>query len=171
MVVRVLQVFVALQISLALAMALADALELPGKMRLKREAYVAMQPVYYPGFTIGGGIGEAGGTILTIVLLLIMPRGTAAFWLTFAALLGLIGMQAVYWLVTHPVNGFWLRGENLSDFSASFFATGTGHSRPQDRVHSPDWTALRDRWEYSHVIRAGFAFLSMVAIVVALQVK
>jgi hypothetical protein len=104
----------------AVAMALAHAIELPGKMRLDKETYYAMQPIYYPGFTIGGGIGEAGGTISTIVLLFLTPSGSADFWLTLVALLGLIGMQAVYWLFTHPVSKFWLEGENLDRFSSSF---------------------------------------------------
>jgi hypothetical protein len=32
----------------------AHALELPGKRRLTREQYLAVQPIYYPGFTIVG---------------------------------------------------------------------------------------------------------------------
>lgn len=70
-----------------------------------------MQPIYYPGFTIGGGIGAAGGTISTIILLFLTPLGSTGSWLTFVALLGLIGMQAVYWLFTHPVNKFWIEGD------------------------------------------------------------
>jgi hypothetical protein len=59
-------------------MALAHALELPGKMRLTKEAYYAMQPIYYPGFTIGG-ISEPGSVILTIALLFLTPLGTVDF--------------------------------------------------------------------------------------------
>ncbi|CAN5853005.1 hypothetical protein BH20PSE1_BH20PSE1_12420 [soil metagenome] len=59
----VLQVLTVILVAVAMALALAHALELPGKMRLDKETYYAMQPIYYPGFTIGGGIGEAGGTI------------------------------------------------------------------------------------------------------------
>jgi hypothetical protein len=40
--------------------------------------------------------------------------------------------------------------------------------RKETTTREPDWTELRDRWEYSHVIRAGFAFVSFVAILVAL---
>jgi hypothetical protein len=54
-----------------------------------------MQPIYYPGFTTGGGIGEAGGMISTIILLFLTPLGSGDFWLTLVALLGLIGMQGV----------------------------------------------------------------------------
>jgi hypothetical protein len=35
----------------AMAMGLAQALELPGKPRLPKETYLAVQPIYYPGFT------------------------------------------------------------------------------------------------------------------------
>ena len=113
----VLQVLTVILVVLAMAPALAHALELPGKMRLTKDAYLAMQPIYYPGFTIAGGLGEAGGMISTSILLALTPLGSADFWLTRVALLGLIGMQAVYWLFTHPVNKFWLQGEKLSGFS------------------------------------------------------
>ncbi len=36
------------------ALSLAHALEWPGKMRLTREQYLAVQPIYYPGFTYAG---------------------------------------------------------------------------------------------------------------------
>src|SRR5919108_2972453 len=94
----VLRVLTVIFVAIAMALALAHALELPGKMRLEQEAYYAMQPIYYPGFTIGGGLGEFGGMISTIGLLLLTPWPSADFWLTLLALLGLIGMQAIYWL-------------------------------------------------------------------------
>jgi Domain of unknown function (DUF1772) len=164
MIFSILQVVTLILITLALALALAHAVELPGKMRLSREAYLAVQPIYYPGFTIGGGIGEAGGTVLTILVLVFTPVGSAAFWLTLVALLGLIGMQGAYWVLTHPVNRVWLRGERLSGFSSRFFAFG----KKRGDVPEPEWTELRDRWEYSHVVRAGLAFVSFVAVLIAL---
>ena|SRR5437868_13656230 len=160
-----LQVLTTILIMVALALALAHSLELPGKMRLNRDAYFAVQPIYYPGFTIGGGVGEVGGMVLTILLLIFTPAGSGSFWLTVVALLGLIGMQAAYWVFTHPVNRVWLKGEKLSGFSSGFFSFRT---KRQESTRDPDWTELRDRWEYSHVVRAGFAFVSFVAILVAL---
>jgi hypothetical protein len=65
-----LQVVSVFLVSVAMALALAHALELPGKMRLDKETYLAMQPIYYPGFTMGGGVGEGGGMITTLILLL-----------------------------------------------------------------------------------------------------
>jgi len=55
-------------------------------------------------------MGEACGTIATIILLYMTLRMSAEFWLTLVALLGLVAMRAVYWLFTHPVNKFRVPG-------------------------------------------------------------
>src|SRR5919109_580576 len=115
--VDVLQVLSLILVVLALVPALAHALELPGKLRLTKEAYFAVQPIYYPGFTISG-VSEPVAIIATITLLIVTPRGSAGFWLTLMALLGLIGMHVVYWLFTHPVNNFWLQGERLNSLGS-----------------------------------------------------
>ena len=159
-----LQIATALLVAIAMALALAHALELPGKMRLNQATYYATQAIYYPGFTMGG-ISEPVSIILTAILLWLTPAGSAEFWLTLLALIGLIGMQAVYWLFTHPVNQFWVEGESLDRFSSGFFTFGTGSSRETD---TPDWTELRDRWEYSHVARAVLGLLSLIALLTTL---
>jgi hypothetical protein len=165
---RVLQVLTVIFVAVAFALSLAHALELPGKMRLDKETYYAVQPIYYPGFTIGG-ISEPVGIILTIVLLFLTPFGGAEFWLTLVALLGLLAQQAVYWFVTHPVNQFWVEGQNLNRLSAGFFSFGAKSSRAADDAPRPDWKQLRDRWEYSHVARAGFTLTSVIALVISLS--
>jgi len=162
----VLQILTVILIAVALALALAHALELPGKRRLNKEAYLATQTIYYPGFTIGGGIGEAGGTVSTIVLLFFTPPGTAAFWLMLVALLGLIAMQVVFWIFTQPTNRFWLKEQKLRGFSSAFFSVGVA-KRSQEQVPSGNWIDLRNRWEYSHVARAAFAFVSLICAVIA----
>src|SRR5262245_1471617 len=165
----VLQVLSLILVVLAMVPALAHALELPGKLRLTKDAYCAVQPIYYPGFTIVG-ISEPVAIISTIILLVVTPRGSAVFWLTLVALLGLLSMHAVYWLFTHPVNHFWLQGQQLSGLGSGFFSLGSAGKRGgQSAIGAVDWTALRDRWEYSHVARAGLAFLSFIALVIALS--
>jgi hypothetical protein len=165
-----LQVLSTLLVALAMAAALAHALELPGKMRLPRESYLAVQTIYYPGFTIAGGIGEAGGLMVTLALLFLTPPGSVAFWLTLVALVGLIGMQAVYWIFTHPVNKYWLQGEALKGFGSAFFSFDPANRPPPQIEAGPEgWTGLRDRWEYSHVVRAGLALVSLIALVIALK--
>ena len=128
-----LQVVTVISVSVAMALALAHALELPGKLRLTKEAYYAMQSIYYPGFTIGG-IGEAGGLLLSIILLLLTPMGSADFSLTLVGLLGPIGMQAVYWIFTHPVNRFWLRGGKLGSFGSGFCFSQSEQRDPRLRT-------------------------------------
>jgi hypothetical protein len=68
--IGVSQVLTVLLIACALAPALAHALELPGKLRLTKEAYCAMQPISYSGFTIAG-MSEPLGLIATLILLLL----------------------------------------------------------------------------------------------------
>jgi Domain of unknown function (DUF1772) len=94
-----------------------------------------------------------------------MPAGSTGFWLAVAALLALLAMHAVYWLVTHPVNNFWLKDVEQRAAGAGFFSFD-----PLKRTTGPDleWTYLRDRWEFSHELRAGFALLSLILLVTAI---
>jgi hypothetical protein len=157
----ILEVLTVALVGVAMGLSLAHALELPGKRRLGRDAYFATQPMYYPGFTIGGGVGEGGATLATVALLITQPVAAPAFWLTLVALLGLVGMHVVYWGLTHPVNRVWLRGQSLGSLGEGFFGLGKSESQPDS------WTQFRDRWEYSHVARAALAGMSFVALVVA----
>jgi hypothetical protein len=151
----VLEIAILLVVAVAMALALAHALEWPGKKRLSRDEYLAMQAIYYPGFTVGG-FAEPVGIVLLIVLAALTPAGTVAFWLTLGAALALAAMHAAYWLLTHPVNNFWLKDVTLKGASKGFFAIGSGAADG-----TPDWTALRDRWEMSHAVRAVFGVLAL----------
>jgi len=157
------QILAVIVVALAMVPALAHALEMPGKMRLGSDAYFAVQRIYYPGFTIAG-VGEPAGFIAVGVLLLVTPRETSAFWLAFAALLGLAGMQAIYWIFIHPVNKVWVRGESVDRVGARFFSLGRSSA---DTRGTLDWTVLRNRWEYAHVARAVLAAASFILLVIA----
>jgi hypothetical protein len=159
-----LQILAVLLVAIAMALALAHALELPGKLRLSKDDYLAVQKIYYPGFTIGG-MAEPLALVVVLALMLLTPQ-RAAFWLTTGALAALVLMHAAYWLVTHPVNNFWLKDVRLTSAGAGFFAFN-----PQRwSGRQPDWTELRDRWEFSHVARAGFGFVSLILLVSAVAV-
>jgi Domain of unknown function (DUF1772) len=145
--------------AIGMALTLAHALEFPGKRRLDRDTYLKVQAIYYPGFTIGGAF-EPLAVIAAFALLLFTPFGTTSFWLTAAAVVGLLLAHAVYWAVTHPVNKVWLKDEKLDSSSGTFFAAGS-------TTAAGDWTELRDRWEWSHVARAVLAVASLIALVVA----
>jgi hypothetical protein len=157
-----LEVVTVLLVALAMALSLAHALEFPGKLRLSKDHYLAVQPIYYPGFTYGG-MAEPLGLLLLLLLLFLTPAGIPRFWLTLAAFLVLLAMHFAYWLVTHPVNNFWLKDFELKGFGAAFF---TFASRTSSKRHL-DWTELRNRWEYSHVLRAGLGLLSFLLLVAA----
>jgi len=159
---KALQVLTVIIVAVAMALALAHALELPGKMRLSKEQYLAVQPIYYPGFTFGGA-AEPLGILMTLLLLFLTPTGTPVFGLTLAALVALSAMQAAYWVLTHPVNNFWLKDMELSGSGAGFFSFD-----PLSRTGLPsDWKLLRNRWELSHVVRAGLGLLSLLLLVTA----
>ena len=155
-----LQILAVLLVAIAMTLSLAHALELPGKLRLTREAYLAVQPIYYPGFTIGG-VAEPAGLVVLLILLLLTTVGTVEYLLTVSSIVALAAMHATYWLLTHPVNNFWLDGFELKGAAASFFSYGA--QSPSD-ANKADWTELRDRWELSHVIRAIFGLTSLAAL-------
>ena len=91
---NLLQTLTVLLVAVAMGLSLAHALELPGKLRLTQDEYRVVQPIYYPGFTIGG-IAEPLSLLATTVLLILKPLGSRAFWLTLVAMVGLIGRQTV----------------------------------------------------------------------------
>lgn len=159
-----LEVATLLAVAIAMATALAHALELPGKMRLSKAEYLAVQQIYYPGFTIGGA-AEPIALILLIALVLLTPSGLA-LWLTAGAFVTLAAAHATYWLFTHPLNHFWLKDVELNGAGASFFSIDLVGRRGDDG----DWTTLRNRWESSHVVRAAFALASLTLIAAAIAV-
>ena len=148
-------------VAVAAALSLAHALELPGKMRLTREQYLAVQPIYYPGFTYAG-ICEPAAVLVLAALLILMPDGTPAFWLVAGALAAMAAVNALYWLLTAPVNKVWMQGQKLSGGEQKFFdISGTKEEM--------DWNTLRDRWERSHLVRAALMTLAFVAMTVAVM--
>ena len=149
--------------ALTMAQMLAHALEFPGKRRLDRDTYLKVQAIYYPGFTIGGAF-EPLSIIAAFALLLFTPLGTASFWLTAAAFVGLTLAHAIYWVITHPVNKVWVQDMQLGKSGSTFFGAGSSTA-------AGDWTELRDRWEWSHVARAALALASLVALVVAAVIR
>jgi hypothetical protein len=154
-------------VAVAMALALAHALEYPGKMRLDRTTYMAMQPIYYPGFTIGGGIGEGLGTILTFALLLVTPADSDQFNWVAAAFASLLAMQAVYWTVTHPVQNFWRDQTRIGPVARRFFGLSATTQSVALRERESVMGLIQQRWEISHMARAFFGFVGVVAITVA----
>jgi hypothetical protein len=162
----VLQVITVFLVAVALALSLAHALEFPGKMRLPKEAYLATQTIYYPGFTIGG-FGEGLGLVATLLLLLLVPHGNPAFRWVLVAFLSLLAMHLVIWTVTQPVNRRWLADLNLSGPAQTFFSVRQGS---HDNTAGDQWERLRNKWEYSHVVRAVLAAISLISLTIAVAI-
>lgn len=148
----------------AMALAVAHALELPGKMRLPKETYFAVQRIYYPGFTIGG-ISEPVALLLLLALCLLAPRTSGSFWSAIIALAALFAMQLIYWVFIHPVNKVWMEGTNVGGAGSGFLKVGRG----LDASTTATWQNLRNRWEYAHAARAVLALFGFVALVLTLS--
>src|SRR5215469_5324990 len=154
-------------VAVAMSPALAHALELPRKLRLNRENYTAVQAIYYPGFTIGEGVGM----VATFILLIKARTESAAFWCTLAGLSALAGEHGAYWVFTHPVNRFWLKDEPLTGLGRGFFAFDPmKRTGPEPTASDAAWTRASDRWEFSHVLRAILAGTALTALVVAVAI-
>jgi hypothetical protein len=147
-------------VAVTMGLSLAHALEFPGKLRLDEPTYRAVQAIYYPGFTTGGLIGEFGGMLALVALIILTPTTAERFWWTVAALGLLLIGHATYWVVTHPVNAVWLKDTNLTGMSEMFFGL---FSAPD-----ADWKHMRNVWEYSHVARAGLHILGFLSMTMAL---
>ena len=163
--VQMLEVLTVLLVAVAMALALAHALELPGKLRLDRSTYLAVQTIYYPGFTYGG-IGEGLSLVATLALLLLTPVGSVAWWWILTALIALVAMHGIYWGMTHPVNKYWLKEQELSGFGRGFFAISS-RSVATDAAGDVSWMRARDRWEHSHVLRAVLAVFALICVTLA----
>lgn len=160
------QIVTLLFVALAMATSVAHALELPGKRRLAKETYLAVQSIYYPGFLIGGGLGEFAGMLGAIALLFLTPTGSAAFWLTLGACTSMLLMHLIFWVFTQPVNRYWLRDQQMATAGAAFFEV-----RASKESETRDWTALRDQWEYSHLTRAILSFIALALLAAAISVS
>jgi hypothetical protein len=158
-----LKILALVLVVVTLSLSLAHALEWPGKMRLGREQYLAVQPIYYPGFTFAG-VCEPAAVLALIALLILTPGGTPAFWLVAGALAAAGLVHALYWILTAPVNRVWMQEQSLPASAQKFFGTGESAQEQQD------WKTLRNRWERSHFYRAiaaTCAFLLLALAIVA----
>lgn len=130
--------------ALALAPALAHLMELPNKIGLSREAYLAVQQIYRGWALLG--IVVIGAMVFTFVLAVLSRGRGRTFALALIGFLCIVGTQVIFWTFTFPANQ----------------ATANWTTLPEN------WAALRTQWEYSH---AASAVLNLVAFVsVALSV-
>lgn len=162
-----LQVVAVFLVGIAMSMALAHALEYPGKLRLDERTYMAVQTIYYPGFTIGG-IGEPLAVIVTLILVFLTRSDSMAFWWVLSAFIAVAAMHAIFWTVTQPTNRYWLKDQQLDAAGARFFAVDRESRRNAANANNLDWIRLRNRWEYSHIARAVLSTFALLALVISI---
>ena len=158
----------ALKVSADVFVALAMALTLVGALEaFERPAHIGGQPSYYPVFQIAGGVGEWLGTLLVFALLLMTPAGTEKFNWIAASFSSLMVMHLVYWMVAYPVRSSWTQKGGLAAAGRRFFGLSeTAESAARKRLQTL-WPEVKRFWEYSHIVRAFFAFISVVTLGVA----
>jgi hypothetical protein len=157
----VLEFLCALLTAVAMGLTLAHALELPGKLRLDREHYMAVQAIYYPGFTFGGA-AEPLAIIALAALFFTLPIGADGRWVISAALAAAVGTQILFWAVVQPVNRHWLQSMPLGATGKRFFNADA--PPPQ----ADDWARLRDRWERGHLARMVTATAAFILTILAI---
>jgi hypothetical protein len=75
------QILTTVLVAVQTAPALAHALGITGEDVFEPRRVSNLSTIYYPGFTIAGGIAEAGGLVASIVLRIFTPR-TGNVWET-----------------------------------------------------------------------------------------
>jgi hypothetical protein len=157
---EIFQILILMIVAAAWAFALAHMAEMPGKLRLDRSTYFAVQRIYYPGFTIGGAC-EPISIIALGIMTWSIGSADPAFTPFVVALAATVAAHGIYWTVTHPINKHWMADGELTGAASAFFKAG-------NETEATGWTRLRDRWEWSHVIRSVFLAIALVSLGFAL---
>ena len=129
--------------ALALAPALAHLMELPNKIGLSREAYLAVQQIYRGWALLG--IVVIGAMVFTFVLAVLSRGRGRTFALALIGFLCIVGTQVIFWTFTFPANQ----------------ATANWTTLPEN------WAALRTQWEYSHAASAVLNLVAFVSVAVS----
>jgi len=126
--------------ALALAPALAHLLELPNKIGLARDDYLAVQQIYR-GWALLGFVVVAA-LISTLVLAIEVRKRPGEYASAVFAFLCIAGTQVLFWTFTFPANR----------------QTNNWTMLPEN------WMALRTQWEYSHAAGAVLNLIALVAL-------
>ena len=135
--------------ALSMATVFCHLMEMPAKLSIGGGLWLTLlQTLYPPTFGSFGAVFEVGALIATLVLAFLVRDRQPAFRWTMVALFCLVAAHAIFWTLIAPVN-----------------AT-LGPLTPE--TLPPDWSALRDRWEYSHATRAILELVALGALVISM---
>jgi hypothetical protein len=129
--------------AIAMGAALAHLFELPNKISINAADYLTVQRNYDNWWIVGLSVPLAFISVLGLAIAL-RDTGTP-FTLALIALALLVGEMVAFWGFTAPVNR----------------ATENWTMLPSN------WEELRERWEYSHAVRAVLYVLAMGTLVMS----
>ena len=81
------------------------------------------------------------GLVATLVLVLMMPRGTLPCWWSVAGFIAVALMHMVLWTITQPVHRRWFAGVPLTGAARRFF------SAVGKKAHGTIEVNQQDQWE------------------------
>jgi hypothetical protein len=132
-------------IALGMSAAMAHLLEMPAKLEYDGALWLRLlQTLYPPAFGPVAGSLEAGGLLAVVVLAFLVRRRRPAWGWTLVAAVCMAVAHAAFWIWVSPVNAALL--------------PLTPETLP------PDWTRLRDQWEYTHAARALLQIVALGAL-------
>lgn len=141
-----------LLVSSSMGMAFCHVLELIPKMRYGGSLYLTIQRTLYLlfGAPLGAAI-EVGAVGSSVVLVFLVRKRRAAFFLTLAAAACMVTAHAVWWI--------WVNSANVAFFHMAI-------NNP-----APGWTALREQWEYAHLARFVLQFIGLAALLLSVVLE
>ncbi|MCE0723579.1 MULTISPECIES: DUF1772 domain-containing protein [Legionella] len=137
--------------ALSLSAAFAHLLELPAKLTYDSALWLNLLQTLYPTFGRVSGVCEIGAVVTSLVLVVAIRNHPKAFFWTLLAALCLVVTHAIFWIWVAPVNAA------LVPLSPDTLP--------------PDWTRLRDQWEFAHASRAILQIVALAALVLSLLVE
>jgi hypothetical protein len=133
-------------VALSMATAMCHLLELPAKIGYDAPLWLTLlHTLYPPTFGTVGAAFEVGAIVTSLVLAWLVRRRGRVFAWTLAGALCMVAAHVAFWVWIAPVN--------------ATLGAVTPDTLP------PDWTSLRDRWEYTHAARALLQVLALGAVV------
>lgn len=148
---KILRFLTIMLTALSLSAAFAHLLEMPAKLTYDGALWLNLLQTLYPTFGRVSGVCEIGAVVAALVLVVAIRKRPRAFRWTLLAASCLAATHAIFWIWVAPVNAALvpLSPETLP----------------------PDWTRLRDQWEFAHASRAILQIVALAALVISILVE
>jgi len=132
-------------VALSMCTAFSHLMEMPPKLRYDGAMWLTLLQSLYSVFGTVGAFFEVGALVTTVVLAFMVRRRHPAFEWTLIAAFCLVAVHAAYWVLVAPVN--------------ATMVPLTPDTLP------PNWSELRNQWEYTHGGRAVLQIVALGALV------